>query len=90
MHHQRTCLIEQDTASDLPSPEAAAALVTAAEKYREALARLPGHPEAAYNLATCLSEQAELRHEQADQVIEPATEMLKVMVKQLVQHASPQ
>ncbi|CAM9771572.1 unnamed protein product [Ectocarpus sp. 12 AP-2014] len=49
----------QDSASDLPAPQALAALQAAAAKYREALARLPRHAEAAYNLATCLSEQAD-------------------------------
>ncbi|CAM9186080.1 unnamed protein product [Ectocarpus sp. 13 AM-2016] len=50
----------QDSASDLPAAQALAALQAAAAKYREALARLPRHAEAAYNLATCLSEQADL------------------------------
>ncbi|CAM9801483.1 unnamed protein product [Ectocarpus sp. 6 AP-2014] len=49
----------QDSASELPAPQALAALQAAAAKYREALARLPRHAEAAYNLATCLSEQAD-------------------------------
>ncbi|CAM9367872.1 unnamed protein product [Ectocarpus fasciculatus] len=49
----------QDSASDLPAPQALAALQAAAARYREALAKLPRHAEAAYNLATCLSEQAD-------------------------------
>eukprot|EP00752_Nemacystus_decipiens_P011360 g10094.t1 len=51
----------QDSASDLPPADAAIALETATQRYREALTRLPTHAEASYNLATCLSEQADLK-----------------------------
>lgn len=50
----------QDSSCSLPPVEAAAALGNAAARYKDALERLPGHVEAAYNLATCLSEQADL------------------------------
>lgn len=50
----------QDSANCASLVEAAAALGNAAARYRDALERLPGHPEATYNLATCLSEQADL------------------------------
>ncbi|CAM9708136.1 unnamed protein product [Pylaiella littoralis] len=58
----------QDSASDLPALQAAAALESAAQRYREALTRLPGHAEAGYNLATCLSEQADLKLDSREQV----------------------
>eukprot|EP00903_Cladosiphon_okamuranus_P018908 g17390.t2 len=59
----------QDSASDLGPAEAASALRTAAQRYREALTRLPGHAEAAYNLGTCLSEQADLKDNAREKVL---------------------
>ena len=58
----------QDSAANLPDSQASTALKLANEKYREALRLLPGHAEAAYNLATCLSEQADLLSTYEDQV----------------------
>ncbi|CAM9368299.1 unnamed protein product, partial [Hapterophycus canaliculatus] len=57
----------QDSAGDLPPHQASTALEAAARRYRDALARLPKHAEAAYNLATCLSEQADLKHDAREQ-----------------------
>ncbi|CAM9661957.1 unnamed protein product [Ascophyllum nodosum] len=51
----------QDSAASLPPAQASGALELAAKRYREALERFPGHAEAAYNLATCISEQAALQ-----------------------------
>lgn len=58
----------QDSAANLPDSQASTALKLANDKYREALRLLPGHAEAAYNLATCLSEQADLLSTYEDQV----------------------
>ena len=56
-----SCVRGQDSAASLPPAQASGALELAAKRYREALERFPGHAEAAYNLATCISEQAALQ-----------------------------
>ncbi|CAM9786653.1 unnamed protein product [Scytosiphon promiscuus] len=58
----------QDSAGGLPVAQASAALEGAAQRYREALTRLPKHAEAGYNLATCLSELADLKNDAREQV----------------------
>lgn len=56
-------LLIQDGVSVMTPDAALDALHSAEAKYRNALVSLPGHAEASYNLATCLSEQADLKRE---------------------------
>lgn len=51
----------QDAASKLSPGQAITTLQAAEAKYKTALISAQGHPEASYNLATCLSEQADVR-----------------------------
>ncbi|CAM9811064.1 unnamed protein product [Choristocarpus tenellus] len=56
----------QDSASSLDRGAMESSLQVAASKYRDALELVPGHAEASYNLATCLSEQADLLELEGD------------------------
>lgn len=58
-----TLAVFQDAASKLSPRQAIANLQAAEAKYKSALVTVPGHAEASYNLATCLSEQADMRGE---------------------------
>lgn len=55
---QLRCDVVQDEVANFSPARSRAALEAAEAKYREALELIPGHAEAAYNLATCLSERA--------------------------------